>query len=56
LALDEPKDAEKIERIGGLEFLVDAQVRPYTAGQVLDLVRSWRGEGFAIRPATGGCG
>lgn len=45
-----------MERIGGLEFLLDEQVRPFTAGQVLELVRSWRGEGFAIRPAAGGCG
>jgi len=56
LALDEPKDAEKVEQLGGLKFLVDEQVRPYIAGQVLDLVRSWRGEGFTIRPTTGGCG
>ena len=45
-----------VERIGELEFLLDNQVRPYIVGQVLDLVRSWRGENFAIRPAAGGCG
>jgi Fe-S cluster assembly iron-binding protein IscA len=56
LALDEPKDAERVERIGGLEYLLDDQVRPYIAGQVLDFVRSWRGERFAIRPAAGDCG
>jgi Fe-S cluster assembly iron-binding protein IscA len=56
LALDEPKDEERIERIDELEFLVEDHVRPYINGQILDFVRSWRGEGFAIRPAAGGCG
>jgi len=56
LALDEPKDDESVKRIDGLEFLLDAQVEPYTAGQLLDFVQSWRGEGFSIRPAGGGCG
>jgi Fe-S cluster assembly iron-binding protein IscA len=56
LALDEPKDAENVERIGELEFLIEKQVRPYVANQVLDFVKSWRGDGFAIRPAAGGCG
>lgn len=55
LALDEPKEAETVEQIGGLDFIVEAQVRPYLAGQVIDYVKSWRGSGFAIQPATGSC-
>jgi Fe-S cluster assembly iron-binding protein IscA len=55
LALDEPKEAEAVEQMGGLAFIVEAQVRPHIAGQVIDYVRSWRGEGFAIQPAAGGC-
>lgn len=55
LALDEPNEAETVEQIGGLAFIVEAQVRPHIAGQVIDFVRSWRGEGFAIQPAAGSC-
>jgi len=44
-----------MRQIDGLEFLLAADVEPHIVGQVLDFVKSWRGEGFAIRPAAGGC-
>jgi Fe-S cluster assembly iron-binding protein IscA len=55
LVLDEPKEAEAVEQMSGLAFIVEAQVRPHITGQVIDYVRSWRGEGFALQPAAGSC-
>jgi Fe-S cluster assembly iron-binding protein IscA len=55
LALDEPKESEAVEQVDGLDFIIEAQARPHISGQVIDYVRSWRGEGFAVRPAAGSC-
>ena len=55
LALDEPKEAETVEKIAGLDFVVEAHVRPFIAGQSIDYSRNWRGEGYTIQPTTGGC-
>lgn len=55
LALDEPKEAETVEKVSGLDFVIEAHVRPFLAGQSIEYMRNWRGEGFSIQPATGSC-
>jgi hypothetical protein len=55
LALDEPKESETVEMIGGLDFVAEAHVRPFMAGQSIEYMRNWRGEGFAIQPVAGCC-
>lgn len=54
MALDEPKENEEPETIDGLQVLIDAQVRTFAAEQVLDYLKTPRGEGFAIKPVGGG--
>ena len=54
MALDELKENETTETINGLEVLIDEQVKVHAVAQVLDYLKTPRGEGFAIKPAGGG--
>ncbi len=54
LALDEPKEEEKIVRINEMDILMDSMVKPFTKDQVLDYIRSPEGQGFVFTSAAGG--
>jgi Fe-S cluster assembly iron-binding protein IscA len=57
LALDEPNDNnETVTIINGLEVIIDDQVAPYIAEQVVDYIDSRLGKGFVIRRASGAAG
>lgn len=57
MALDELNDAEQTLDVNEIKVLMDEQVKPFAAGQVIDYIRNATGEGFAISQGSGGaCG
>jgi len=57
LALDELNDAEQTLEVNEIKVLMDNQVKPFAAGQVIDYIQNAGGEGFAISPEMGdSCG
>ena len=57
MALDELNDAEQPLEVNEIKVLMDNQVKPFAAGQVIDYIQNAGGEGFAISPEMGdSCG
>jgi Fe-S cluster assembly iron-binding protein IscA len=54
LALEEPKDNDKLYDVGGVEFLISDGVLPYTNEQEVDYVNTSENQGFLIAPVFGG--
>jgi Fe-S cluster assembly iron-binding protein IscA len=61
LALDEPKDNDKIYEEGGLKFLVDGELQEKCGTVKVDFIEAGYRSGFSITSANplstgGGCG
>ena len=55
VALDEPKENEQTVEADGFDVLIADEVKPFATGNMLDWVKSIGGEGFVLRPESGGC-
>ena len=53
MVLDEPRKNEQTIQADGLEVLIGDDVKPYAAGNVLDWVSAFGGEGFILQPESG---
>jgi Fe-S cluster assembly iron-binding protein IscA len=54
VALDEPKDGDKVFSANSIEFHVAKRIELFADNTVVDYTRSWFGEGFVVKPAYGG--
>ena len=48
MALDEPKQNEKLVSIDGVEILIAEATRPFVEGAKVDYGKSWFKEGFIV--------
>jgi len=53
MALDEPKENEQTVEADGFDILIEDEVKPFAAGNVLDWVSAFGGEGFVLQPKSG---
>jgi Fe-S cluster assembly iron-binding protein IscA len=53
LALDEPKDDDKIHNVNEIDLLIDDNVLPFTRGNRIDYHNDSFGEGFSISSPAG---
>lgn len=53
MALDEPKENEQTVTADGLDILISEEAKPYAAGNILDWVQAFGGEGFILQPESG---